>query len=538
MPRLPPSAGFAALLVALAWIPARPAHGQITDGTLSPAGRLRVELLPSFQMWNHRFGVHADGGGSVTGSEPLGFDLENEPLLPIRDLEQNLQTALADPSLGLELGSARALVSRERKRVSFGLALGIFDWLTIAADVPMVKARTEVTFDFRTLPGANLGTNPRLLEDGRVTSFLQTLSSSHVALQAQVSQECPGGTECSELTDLLDRYGTFADGLAAAYAGSPVFLTGGSAEGVALEQRLAGFRTEVDQRAPGVAMPGAAPLASVPLDQTSLLQLLSNPTAGFLLVNPLDTDAGLWRLGDIGLSASFLILESAARDSAGTPAPFQYQVGGRALVRLPTGLVDDPDVPLDVGSGDGQMDLEMGGFVDLRWNRTGLRSEIRYGVQRPTDLVRRVAPPEVVLAPLATRTLVRWNPGDYMELQLAPRWHMTDEFAVEALYKRASRKQDSYRLLTPAADPLASASDLERETKQTLHELGLGLAFSTIATWRQGRAPVPFDAHRAVRGALSGGGGAVPDGIRMEMSVRVFYRLWGSEPEPATQTVR
>lgn len=532
MSRLPSSAGLTALFVPLVWVCAHPVHGQITEDVLSPAGRLRVEVFPSFQMWGHRFGIHEEDGQRVTGPEPLSFDLEYESLLPIHDLEQNLRAALADASFTLELGSASALVSRERTHVSFGVALGVFDWLTVGADIPLVKARTEVAFDFRTLPGSNLGVNPLLLGDGRVTTFLETLDASRVALQAHVHQQCPGGTECSKLTDLLDRYATFAGGLATAYADSPVFLTGVSAAGIALEQRLASFRTEVDQRAPGIAMPGAAPLASAPLDQSSLEQLLVNPAAGFLLVNPLNTTAGLWRLGDIGVSASFRLLESATHDSAGTPAPFQYQVGGRALVRLPTGLVDNPDVPLDLGTGDGQMDLEVSGFMDLRWKRTGLRGEARYGVQRPTELVRRVAPPEVIMAPFATRTLVRWTPGDYMEIELAPRWHMTDEYAVGALYRHASRGQDSYRLLTPAANPSTSAADLERETKGTVHELGLGLAFSTLATWQQGRTRLPFDARMAVRGAVSGGGGAVPDGIRMEISVRVFWRLWGSQPKP------
>lgn len=531
MPRLPSSTSLATLFVALMWGCAHPALGQMADGVLSPAGQLSIEVLPSFQMWNHRFGVHDEGGQRVTGSEPLGFDLERTPILPIHDLEHSLRAALADPSLTLVLGSARALVSRERTRVSFGMALGVFDWLTIGADVPLVKARTEIAFDFRTLSGANLGTNPRLVGDGRVTTFLEALDASRTALQTRVSQQCPG-TECDELTDLLDRYATFAGGLATAYVDSPVFLTRESAGGIAIEQRLSSFRTEVDQRTPGVAMPGAAPLAVAPLSQSSLAQLLTSPTAGFLLVNPLDTDAGLWQLGDIGVSASFRLLESALRDSTGAAAPFWYQVGGQLMVRLPTGLVDHPDVPLDIGSGDGQLDLEVSGFMDLRWKRTGLRGEARYGVQRPTDLVRRVAPPDVVMAPLATRTLVRWTPGNYMEIELAPRWHMTNEFAVGALYRRASREQDSYRLLTPAVSPSASASDLERETKGTLHEVGLGLAFSTLTTWREGRTHWPFSAHMAVRGAVSGGGGAVPDGIRMEASVRIFWRLWGSDPEP------
>ena len=532
MSRLPSSTGLIVLFLPLVWVWAHPVHGQMTADVLSPAGRLRVGVFPSFQMWDHRFGVHEEDGRRVAGSEPLSFDLEHEPLLPIHDLEQSLRTALADASFILELGSASALVSRERTRVSFGVALGVFDWLTVGADIPLVKARTEVAFDFRTPPGANLGVNPLLLGDGRVTTFLETLGASRVALQAHVSQQCPGGTECSELTDLLDRYATFAGGLATAYADSPVFLTGVSAAGIALEQRLASFRTEVYQRAPGIAMPGAAPLANAPLDQPSLEQLLVNPAAGFLLVNPLNTTAGLWRLGDVAVSASFRLLESTTRDSTGTPAPFQYQVGGRALVRLPTGLVDNPDVPLDLGTGDGQMDLEVSGFMDLRWKHTGLWGEARYGVQRPTELVRRVAPPEVIMAPFSTRRLVRWTPGDYMEIELAPRWHMTDEYAVGALYRHASQGQDSYRLVTPAASPSASAADLERETKGTVHELGLGLAFSTLATWQQGRTRLPFEAHMAVRGAVSGGGGEVPDGIRMEISGRVFWRLWGSQPKP------
>ena len=500
----------------------------MSEGLLTPPGRLRIEVVPSFKMWDRRFGIHEEGGQSVAEPEPLGFDLEHGSLLPIQDLEQSLRTALANPSLTLALGSARALVSRERTRVSFGAALGLFEWLTLGASVPLVKARTEVAFDFRAVSGSNLGVNPAILGDGRVTTFLDALGASHSALQARVSQECPAGAGCSALTDLLGRYADFAGGLATAYASSPVFLTGGSAEGVALEQSLASFRTEVNQQAPGVAMPGTAPLASAPLDQSGLRQLLVDPAAGFLLINPLESDAGLWQLGDVEVSAAFRLLEGARQDSTGAPARFQYQVGGQALVRLPTGLVDDPDVPLDHGTGDGQMDLELSGFTNLRWPRAGLRGEVRYGVQRPTELARRVAPPETIMAPLTTRTLVRWTPGNYLEIALAPRWYLTDEFAVGALYRLSSKGQDSYQLLAPPASASASAADLERETKETHHEMGLGLAFSTLATWQEGRTGSPFEARMAVRVAVAGSGGATPDGIRMEASVRVFWRLWGS----------
>ena len=326
----------------------RPAQAQMTEGALTPAGRLRFQLAPTFDLWDRRFGLHDEGGREVAGTEPLGFDLERGPL-PLATLQERLRTALGNPGLELVLGSTRALISRERTGIAFGAALGVFDWLTIGASVPLVKARTEVALDFRPGSESNLGA---LVGDGRVVAFLGALATSRTALEARVSQQCPG-TDCAALTDLLDRYSAFAGGLRAAYEASPLFLTESSAAGVALQQRLAALGAEVDERAPGLPLPGAAPLAARPLDQEGLRQLLTDPAAGYQLVQPLATDPGLYRLGDVELSVALRLLDGAARVSAGGPEPFRYLVGGRALIRLPTGHRDSPDSPLDIGGGDG-----------------------------------------------------------------------------------------------------------------------------------------------------------------------------------------
>lgn len=501
---------------------------------LSPAGRLRLELSPTIDLWSRRYGLHEQDGARVEAVEPLGFDLERAPL-DVAALETGLREALEDPSLPVVLGSARALVSRDRTRLALGAALGITDWLTIGAVVPLVKPRTEVAFDFRSGGDANLGQNPRLIGDNRVEAFLGELAAGRSALQAEMDERCPADPACAALGDLLSRYSSFASGLRSAYQGSPLFVTSTSTAGKAIQARLVELKEEVAASAPDVAVPTAAPMPSSPLDQEGMRQLLVDPVAGYRLLQPIEPEATDWLLGDVEVSLALRLFEGAARDSSGA-ARFRYLLGVQGLARLPTGQVDHPDIPLDFGSGDGQLDLEGGAFADLRSSRVGLRGEVRYGVQGETDLVRRVAPPEVVFAPVVTREMVRWTPGSYLSLEAAPSWYLADEFALGATYRLWRKQADRYvrpvqdDVLTPGTYPV---DVLARETEETLHEIGLGLAFSTLTSWREGRASLPFEVRLAVRRGIAGSGGAVPKGTRLEATGRVFWRLWGAEPERA-----
>jgi hypothetical protein len=138
------------------------------------------------------------------------------------------------------------------------------------------------------------------------------------------------------------------------------------------------------------------------------------------------------------------------------------------------------------------------------------------------------------MAPVETRRTVRWTPGSYLEVEVAPRWHLTDEFAFGVLYRGVSKNQDEYEEVAdpPVAPGLHPASVLALETASTLTEVGLGLAYSTVTTWREGRARLPLDLSLAVRKAIAGSGGATPKGWRFEASGRAFIRLWGASPTP------
>ena len=514
-------------LLLLAGPKVAPAGAQSTEGLLAPAGRLRLEVAPTLWLWDDRFGLREEGAELIEEQEPLAYDLVFGDLLDLTEIDARFGTILGSPSLALVLGSTAAKVSRERNEVMLGTALGVFDWLTIGVNFPLVQSRTEISFDFR---GVDLGRTPT----GTPTaSFRGALASSTIQLESRRAAACPAGPGCAALTDLVARYRPFADELSSAY-GDPLFLAVGSPPAAALQTKLAGFRTEAAQLAPGVTMPGAPPLAA-PLTEAELVDILTAPPPGSALIAPVSTTMGPYQLGDMEVTAALRVLEGAGmRDSATAPARFRYLLGATALVRLPTGTTDHPDVPLDGGRGDGQLDIELGGFADLRLGRVGIQAEAHHGTQQPTTLVRRVARPENVMPTLVTRREVRWTPGSYLELEALPRWHLTDEFALGAIYRRFSKDADQYEEASPLPDDgsLEPAAVLGRETQATLNEVGLGIAYSTVDSWREGRANVPLDMYLSVRKAISGSGGATPAGWRLEASGKAFVRLWGARSQP------
>jgi hypothetical protein len=216
-----------------------------------------------------------------------------------------------------------------------------------------------------------------------------------------------------------------------------------------------------------------------------------------------------------------------------------YQVGAGVLVRLGTGSAADPDIPLDLGSGDGQTDLEGRVFSNLRSGRFGLWGDARYGVQRPRTLTRRVGPPELALVPAINRATVEWTPGTYFQLELSPRYHFTEELAFTGGYRLFRKAEDEFVRVSAPPDPpdlsplpsppvFTDVTLLAHGTEETLHELGGGLVLSTLSAWQEGRARLPLEARLGVRWVVGGEGRQVPAGVRATVGLRIYRRLWGS----------
>ncbi|HSG47300.1 MAG TPA: hypothetical protein VLA43_05705, partial [Longimicrobiales bacterium] len=412
-------------------------------------------------------------------------------------------------------------------RMDLGLRLGVFDWLTVGGNVPYVKGQTTLDFVFRPSPDANLGINPAFGGAPGLSDLLTELGDAAVAAEARAQSVCGGGGgDCAGAQALSKQANDFWQGLLGAYFVSPFFPLGSSAVAEKLRASLSALDGALGAAGlPGVATPMT--FASVGVDGETFANLPSDAALG-ISGAPLRGEAGLWQLGDVELNATVRVLEGEVRDSGAVAPRLAWGLYGGFLVRLGTGLVDDPDVFLDIGSGDGQMDLEGRLDAALRvGSRLAVRGSYRYGSQRGVDIVRRVAPHEAPLALLSSSRVVTWTPGNYGLLEVSPRFHVTEALALSADFRRYHKAEDGYALSGEGSEQGVDLSLLGRETEVTLQELGLGLRYSSLDLWRQGRVGTPAEVGFRVVRPLSGSGGQTPKATRVEFSVSLFRRIWG-----------
>jgi len=495
-----------------------------------PAGRVRVDFTPSITTWDSRFGPHLENGLVVDGAEPLGADLSDpERAFPgIASLRESVRALSGEAGYQVRIGDTYGRVTQVVKRIDTGIRLGVFDWLTLGVTVPYVKSQATIDLGFVPDPAANVGANPTADNADAVSTLLADLERSTAAAVERAASLCgaadPG---CASAQALADRVSSFRTLTRTAYLASPVFPTAASSAAAALSAALASLDGELTSAGlEGVS--ASMPFAASTLDAEGVAGLAGDPSVA---AAPLNTaEDGLWTLGDVELTAALRLLEGEVRDSASVSPRFAWMLWGGALVRLGTGIVDDPAVAFDVGSGDGQMDVE--GRLDgaLRVGaHFDLHGSARYGVQGSGTLFRRVALHERVFPPVDTRRVVRWTPGDYLFVELSPRWHLGEALALAVDLRRYHKGRDSYEILAGQAEGLlpVSALDLDHETEVTLQEFALGLRYSTLGLWREGRTGAPLELGARVIRATGGGGGQAPKNTRIEFSASVFRRLWG-----------
>jgi hypothetical protein len=507
------------------------ASAQVLDDALVPEGRLRVQMTQVFTTWTSRFGRSATG---ETDRESLAADLTTAAAQSLFPGAEQLRAAIEGmagmPGYVSVLGETVARVSKDVTRVEFGAYLGVFDWLTIGAVLPWTRtfAHVDVAFDVDSV-GGDLGLSPTFSDPSGVASFLQALASAEASAHAYATQTCsaePGSASCSGAQALAERTSTFRGSAESAYDASPFFPILGSATATSLTQASTTLHSDlVAAGLAGIGVPMA--FANQRMDEESFRRLPATLGSG-IAGDTLGSVRGLWQAGDVEVSATARLLESAPTLAGGPAARFSYSLLATVLGRLPTGGVDHPDIFLDVGTGDGQADLEArlrGALMVGR--RVGVLGGARYGVQLSRTLVRRVAPPEVVLAPLATRHLVEWTPGAYWGLELAPGYRFSDELSLAAEYRVFRKYRDRYELAGMSVGAPVDPTVLEVESGITLHEVGGTLRYDTVGRTLQGDGGWPLQLHARLLRAVAGGGGQTPVTTRVEFGVRFFRGLWG-----------
>lgn len=507
------------------------AAAQILDDTLVPRGQLRLQAHPTFGSWDARFGRAADG---TEGRERLGIDLSDPTGLSLfpgsATLIGHVEDITGTPGYAPSLGPADARVTQDVTRIEFGGQLGVFDWLTIGVVVPWIQTRTaiDLTLEPDTVGGGDLGLSPTLTDAAGVDGYLLSLGSAATAAMAGATAACAGGpgAACSAAQMLADRASGLLGSSRGAYGASPFFPMAGSVAAVSLG--AVSSTLDADLIAAGLTPIGAAMVfASDAVTADDLLALPATGGAGFDGA-PLGTRRGLWQTGDVEASVLVRLLEGGRAAAAGTSSGLSYRLTAGFLVRLATGTPEDADIFLDLGTGDGQPDLEGRVIGTISSGRLGLAAGAKYGVQESTTLTKRVALPEIAVPGLATRQEVRFSPASYLHVEVVPSLTVTDALSLTGQLRYFKKGRDVYELIDPSL-PL-NPLDLSVESGVKLMQIGGGLRYSTVESWRAGAAPSPLDLHLRLVFSTAGSGGQVPVSTRVEAGIRLFKRFWGPEP--------
>ncbi|HEU4630857.1 MAG TPA: hypothetical protein VFS08_13985 [Gemmatimonadaceae bacterium] len=505
------------------------------DARVMPRGTVRVTVEGQLSHYDERYDA---AGERVPVAGALADADLSAAAMPVLQPLQAQAAALGVGDLRLTLGrlDVAADVSRAEIPVRFDVGLGAR--LQLSATIPYVQTHVAVRAGLN--PNAsegNLGINPALAGGdamARNDQVVSQLRAAAAALRAQLDGCATGaGAPACADPEAASALATSAEAYAASVAviyggsdgaGSAVVPIQVSDAGAAVLARLGELRTQLATYGITGIDPEAAPVGAVaPLTLPDLQQLLAAPGLGLERLR----NVSRYGIGDVEVGARFALRELPL-PVADAPRPaLAWRATLGALVRLGTGRPDDPANLLDVGIGDGQHDVELSALADLFAGRLGTSVVARYGMQLADERELRVpAGEEVVIPASATLTTVSRDLGDYVELELTPRYALTHFLGVAAHYRFRAKGADRYTSAGDGADPAALAR-LGAGTESREQILGGGLVLSTLAAVAAGEMRTPLEVWYRHTVTIAGRGTTAVHAQRDEVALRVYLDIFG-----------
>lgn len=532
------------------------------DALVLPRGVLRVRTIGQWTSFNERYGM--DTPGRTNGAlEPLGIDFTLDTIgvreFPnLANLQAGLRSLTGNPNFGLTLGNTRVNLNDRAAAIPFVVEAGLSQRFSIRVQIPYVKTTSSVFFGVNTNQReGNLGFNPALANTiaagvnttmyNQFTAAAAQLSASLAACQGSSAPQCaPLNAQRGNAQALIASSSAFAGGVDQIYSGgsagitfaSPfVPITGTDAQ-LAIEARVAAFRALYASF--GVnSITSTGPFAAQNrLTLTDAQTILSDPAFG-VAADPLQTTTR-GHIGDIDVGGTFLVFDSFGNSSEArmSPGGLNFRASAGGVVRLPTGQSDSPNNFVDIGTGNGQTDLEGRLYADLLVGSHFWQSfVVRYNDQLADNQFMRIIDlPNKELAPLYRRQKVRRDLGNAFEFETSPRIVLNDFFAVSGQYLYRHKGQDHYTgtfavdsAVTGFADITLDASTLDLETETTEHRLGGGISFSNLFAFQEGKAKIPFEVTYLHWQTVKGAGGNQPKFFTDQIQLRLYARLFGGK---------
>jgi len=444
------------------------AAAQAVERTDVPArGVLRVTFDPRIMTWNDEF---TDAGRMKLGAPLTGDTVGGRYIPVVARLEQNVRVASGLAGFVASLGAGLFNVRQERRTYPTTAELGITNRLSVSLMVPMVRVQTRASLQLSNR-GANLGVNPLVVNTlgvrGKDSAFFAQFDSALVRLDQQAAGCALPPSPCAA-RDSSARWRGVRDALhgavyGAGQTGSPFLPLDTSTAGQAIDTAIA--RIQQGLRVPfGIAgFDTTVALASDTLTGAAFEQILLSPDPnGFGYVSVPFIRNFRYRLGDVELAAKYRLVAGA-----------HYAAALQAVVRLPTGAKDSANELLIQHIGDHQLDLEGRLMQELSVGPLWLNVAVRAATQRPGTQVRRVAPWDAFLVPAAATADLRWDPGDYVGVDVAPLVRLAPEFAVGFTAGYFSKQRDHYAFQSPQ-DSVALATRMGFATPASVLDAGTG----------------------------------------------------------------
>jgi hypothetical protein len=254
--------------------------------------------------------------------------------------------------------------------------------------------------------------------------------------------------------------------------------------------------------------------------------LTSGPEFGIEV--PEDRVTGI-KFGDIEAGISLQPLNTFRRRPDGSRPIFSLRTRFDALWRFATGAPPQAQHLFDVGTGDGQSDLELRGTLDVGFgSRFWLSVFAGYNIQMEAEVERLVTSRELPIQRGAYTALVNWDPGDVLTLAAVPRFNFTRNITFSFLYLRVHRGADFVRRVDPVpGDATFLPADLEEGTEYTARSLGFAARFSSTDWSGDRRDGIPVEVELRYRNTTRAEDGFAPKHNVWEVSVRLYRLLLG-----------
>lgn len=535
---------------------AQPVLAGTDDATLPRRGEIRARAQTRIITWGETFGAPGETGS--TRRTPLGAPLTLDTIgaaqLPFVGLARTLlRDITGDATAPLSLGRIETGVRSTAIVTPITAEYGLSRRLAVSLTLPFSRNRTAI----RPLVNAggttgNAGLNPaRFGADGAAArtknAAVQTAFSSAITdLEARIGAGTVDVALARQLATeatavqraLAGLYGT-GTGTGAAVFGLPVVPTVGSAAQRAVAERIAGLAgrfAALGVTALGtddVPSPATARIAAVGLNQ-----LLTERSLG-IGTDSLRSNRRAGP-GDIEAMVGFNWLDTFAPGDAGRFAPTGVRVRSTAWLggRLGIANGDFPLFYLDVPPGTGASALLVRSMTDVtvgRW--ASVTGVVRLAAPFADRTVVRVptAPGQLAFLPAYAQQEVSRTLGRELQLELTPRFALGERFGLFGQFVHLQRSADHYAgtfaldSATTGVGPVTlDASVLGVGTAQRAEQVGLGIAYSTLADHRRGRSRLPLEVSYLRTLTVAGAGGGAPRISQDQLTLRVYLALFTS----------